>query len=197
MPQRTYQIVDSVSYTTENHIFKVGGTILRREVQLFRPIAGKGYFGIYGNGDSTQCPIGGGGAASLTASGTTGFEQSDLLIGFMCSYQIGTQNGTIDTRNWENAAFGQDDWRITRKLTLNLGLRYEYLTNPAEINGKQANFDLTTGHLVVPTDGSDAQVKTDKNNFGPRAGFAYDIFGRKIGDSRRLRAFLFSRPRRH
>ena len=177
VPQKTYQIVDSISYTTGNHIFKFGGTILRRDVELFRPIAGKGYFRIYGNGDFTQCP-GAAGAPSLAGSGTTGFEQADLLIGFMCSYQIGTQVGQIITRNYENAAFAQDDWRVTRKLTLNLGLRYEYLTNPAEIAGKQSNFDLTTGRLVVASGGGDAQVKTDKNNFGPRAGFAYDIFGK-------------------
>lgn len=178
VPQKTYQIVDSISYTTGNNIFKFGGTILRREVELFRPIAGKGYFRIYGNGEFGQCP-GANGATSLAASGTTGFEQADLLIGFMCSYQIGTQSGTINTRNYENAAFAQDDWRVTNKLTLNLGLRYEYLTNPAEVAGKQSNFDLTTGRLVVASGGGGgAQVKTDKNNFGPRAGFAYDIFGK-------------------
>lgn len=177
VPQKTYQIVDSISYTTGNHIVKFGGTALRREVELFRPIAGKGYFRIYGNGDFSQCP-GASGASSLANSGTTGFEQADLLIGFACSYQIGTQSGTINTRNYENGVFAQDDWRVTNKLTLNLGLRYEYLTNPAETSGRQSNFDLATGRLVVATGGSDSQVQTDKNNFGPRAGFAYDIFGK-------------------
>lgn len=176
VPQKTLQLVDSVSYTTGNHTFKFGGTILRREVELFRPIAGKGYFRIYGNGDFTQCP-GAPGSPSQAASGTTGFEQADLLIGFMCSYQIGTQVGDIITRNYENAVFAQDDWKISSKLTLNAGLRYEYLTNPAEINGKQANFNLSTGGLEVAEDGSDAQVATDKNNFGPRVGLAYDLFG--------------------
>lgn len=177
VPQRTYQVVESLSYTTGNHTFKFGGTILQREVELFRPISGKGYFRIYGNGDFTQCP-GAPGSPSLAQSGTTGFEQADLLIGFMCSYQIGTQVGDIITRNYENALFAQDDWRVSSKLTLNLGLRYEYLTNPAEINGKQANFDLSRGALVVAQDGDDAQVETDKNNFGPRIGFAYDITGK-------------------
>lgn len=177
VPQRTYQVVDSVSYTTGNHTFKFGGTILQREVELFRPIAGKGYFRIYGNGTFDQCP-GVPGAPSVASSGTTGNEQADLLIGFMCSYQIGTQVGDIITRNYENAVFGQDDWRIGSKLTLNLGLRYEYLTNPAETSGKQANFNLNNGSLVVASGGGDAQVETDKNNFGPRLGFAYDITGK-------------------
>ncbi len=177
VPQKTYQIVDSISYTTGNHTFKFGGTILQRNVELFRPIAGKGYFRIYGNGDFTQCP-GAPGASSLANSGTTGFEQADLLIGFACSYQIGTQSGTINTRNYENAVFAQDDWKVSSKLTLNLGLRYEYLTNPAEIEGKQANFDLTNGRLVVAQNGGDSQVQTDKNNFGPRVGLAYNIFGK-------------------
>jgi hypothetical protein len=176
VPQKTLQLVDSLSWTTGNHIFKFGGTILRREVELFRPIAGKGYFRIYGNGDFTQCP-GAAGAPTLAASGTTGYEQADLLIGFLCSYQIGTQVGDIVTSNWENAVFAQDDWRVTDKLTLNLGLRYEYLTNPAEDEGKQANFNLATGGLVVAQRG-DSQVNTDKNNFGPRVGFAYDLFGK-------------------
>ena len=177
VPQRTYQLVDSLSYTRGRNIFKFGGTILRREVELFRPIAGKGYFRIYGNGDFSQCP-GVQGAPSLARSGTTGFEQADLLIGFACSYQIGTQAGQIVTRNWENAAFAQDDVKITPKLTLNVGLRYEYLTNPAETSGKQSNFDLTTGRLIVAGGKNDAQVKTDKNNFGPRIGLAYDLSGK-------------------
>lgn len=177
VPQNTYQIVDSISYITGNHTFKFGGTILKRDVQLFRPIAGKGYFRIYGNGDFSQCP-GAAGAPSQAASGNTGFEQANLLIGFMCSYQVGFQSGSVGTRNWENAAFAQDDWKVTKRLTLNLGLRYEYLTNPTEQYGRQANFDLTSGHLVLAQNGSDSLVKTDKNNFGPRAGFAYDIFGK-------------------
>ena len=131
---------------------------------------------MYGNGDFTQCP-GGPGAPSLAQSGTTGFEQADLLIGFMCRYEIGFVGGPVGTRNWENALFAQDDWRVTRKLTLNLGLRYEFFTSPAERYARQANFDLETGSLVLAEDGSDSLTETDKNNWSPRLGFAYDLFG--------------------
>jgi hypothetical protein len=168
VPQDTYQLVDSISYTTGDHTLKFGGTILRRDVALFRPNRGKGYFFLIGNGDPSQC----GGAAS------TGFEQSDLLIGFVCNYQIGPPFGTVGTRNWENGFFVQDDWRAASNLTLNLGLRYEYFTNPTEMYGRQANFDLQTGRLILASGPDDSLTETDKNNFGPRLGFAYDIGGK-------------------
>lgn len=178
VPQNTLQLVDSLSLVSGNHTFKFGGTILHREVQLFRPLAGKGDFRMYGNGQFDQCPNGGGQAPSQAASGNTGFEQANLLIGFMCTYDIGVNNGPVGTRNFENAVFGQDDWKVSQKLTLNLGLRYEYLTNPGERYGRQANFDVTSGRLLLPSEAGDSQVETDKNNFSPRAGFAYDLFGK-------------------
>jgi TonB dependent receptor len=156
---------------------KFGGAILHREVQLFRPIAGKGYFRIYGNGDFTQCP-GAPGSPTLASSGTTGFEQADLLIGFTCSYQIGIQNGNVGTTNWENAVFIQDDWKAGSRLTLNWGLRYELFTNPAEKHARQANFDLSTGHLLLAQNSKDTLTNTDTNNFSPRIGLAYDLKGK-------------------
>ena len=175
VPQNTYQIVDSLSYTTGNHTIKFGGTILRRDVGLYRPNRGKGYFFLIGNGDQTQC---GGTAEDALDRRTTGFEQADLLIGFVCNYQVGPPFGTVGTRNWENALFVQDDWRVNNRLTLNLGLRYDYFTNPTEMYGRQANFDLSTGRLNVASDNGDSLVETDTNNFGPRIGFAYDIGGK-------------------
>lgn len=168
VPQDTYQIVDSIAWSSGSHTFKVGGTILRRDVALYRPNRGKGYFFLIGNGDPSQC----GGAAS------TGFEQADLLIGFVCNYQIGPPFGFVGTRNWENGLFIQDDWKVTPNLTLNLGLRYEYFTNPTEMYGRQANFNLVTGGLVVASGSGDSLTQNDKNNFGPRVGFAYDIGGK-------------------
>ena len=167
VPQDTYQLVDSVGFTRGAHTLKFGGTILRRDVALYRPNRGKGYFFLIGNGDPSQC----------SNAPSTGFEQSDLLIGFVCNYQIGPPYGTVGTRNWENGVFGQDDWKVNSKLTLNLGLRYELFTSPTEMYGRQANFDINSGSLIVAADANDSLVKTDHNNFSPRLGAAYDING--------------------
>jgi hypothetical protein len=164
VPQNTYQVVDSVTWTNGDHTFRFGGTMLRREVNLFRPNRGKGFFFLVGNGNADGVNI-------------TGFEQSDLLIGFVRQYSVGPPFGTVGTRNWENAGFAQDDWRVNNRLTLNLGLRYEYFTSPTEVYGRQANFDLATGRLLVASGKGDSLVEQDKNDFSPRVGFAYDLTG--------------------
>src|SRR5262249_33173964 len=70
--------------------------------------------------------------------------------------------------------FFQDDFKLTPRLTLNLGARYEVATNPTEVNGKIANLRNVTDPSV--TVGGDF-FKTPKNDIAPRVGFAYDVFG--------------------
>jgi hypothetical protein len=97
----------------------------------------------------------------------------------MGAYSVGAFSGYFQTRSWENGFFGQDDWRVTRKLTLNLGLRYDVLTWPKEANNHESDFNPATGELVeAGTSGFPAAlINTPKKNFGPRVGFAYDLFG--------------------
>ena len=162
VPQTSYDWNDAATWTKGAHTFKAGASIIRRQLNLYRPITGKGYFFLCGNGG---------------ANSATGYEVSDLLAGFVCSYQDGVPFGTIGTRSWEDGIFAQDDWRITKKLTLNLGLRWDLYTAPVEIDNRQANFDITTGALLVAGQGgaSRALVNNHYGNFGPRLGFAYQL----------------------
>jgi outer membrane receptor protein involved in Fe transport len=71
--------------------------------------------------------------------------------------------------------FVQDDYRVTSKLTANLGLRYEYANPPVERDNQFANFDPATETMVFATDGGvyeRALIHPDRNNFAPRIGFA-------------------------
>jgi hypothetical protein len=78
----------------------------------------------------------------------------------------------IRNSNWD--FYGQDDWRVTRKLTLNLGLRYDYNTVWREGQNRQQNFDVATQSFLPSTQ---SPYNAPKNDFAPRVGFAYDPFG--------------------
>jgi len=162
VPENTYQGAGSLSWAKGNHMVKFGANLIRREVNLFRPKAGKGYFDLWGNG---------------VGPGSTGYETADILAGFAANYQIGAQTGMFGTRSWENGVFVQDDWRLTRRLTLNLGVRWDVLTSPTEVAGRQANFDLQTSTIRAATGDRDPLVENNYHNVGPRVGFAYDITG--------------------
>ncbi|HUO60244.1 MAG TPA: TonB-dependent receptor, partial [Candidatus Acidoferrales bacterium] len=164
VPQNTWQYADNLSWVKGKHNMKFGFNVLRRQVNFFRPLTGKGYFNMCGNGQSPS---------------ETGYEVTDLLIGFVCNYQVGPALGDSQTRNWENGFYGQDDWRVTPRLTLNLGLRWDIITWPVEKNNNQSNFDIFTGQLqIAGQDGNSRSfVPTAWKNFAPRIGFAYDLFG--------------------
>ncbi len=164
VPQNTWQTADNISWVRGKNNFKFGFNILRRQVNFFRPLTGKGYFDLCGNGQPPSI---------------TGYEITDLLIGFTCNYQVGPALGDSQTRNWENGFYGQDDWRITPRLTLNLGLRWDVITWPVEKNNQQANFDIFTGQIqIAGQDGNSRSfIPTAWKNFAPRLGFAYDLFG--------------------
>lgn len=160
VPQNTYQLSDSLTWVTGDHVFKFGASMVRRQVNIFQGNRAKGEFGFW-SGDSLS----------------TRWVTADMLVGFAQYYWAGSSAGMIGTRSWENGFFIQDDWKVNKKLTLNLGLRYDILTMPTEEYGRQANFDLASRRLIVAEDDKDALVDTDWGNWGPRAGFAYDLFG--------------------
>jgi hypothetical protein len=162
VPEDTYQIADNVSWVKGRHTFKFGANAIWRQVTFFNPIAGKGYF-----------------QANETQPWSTGWEQADLIAGWINDYQFGPSNGYFHTRSWENGFYGQDDYRVNNRLTLNLGLRYDLYTWPTEINNRMANFDVATGAILLAGQNgvSDSTLTNPKHDFAPRIGFAYDLFG--------------------
>lgn len=105
---------------------------------------------------------------------------ADLLLGFPESVQLNT---VPEVKQLQQAYsfFGQDDWKISRRLTLNLGLRYEY-TTPFYGSGtnKNINFDPAAGALVFTSDDDKYLTTPDRNNFGPRIGFAWQAIEEKL-----------------
>jgi hypothetical protein len=99
----------------------------------------------------------------------------DLLLGLPSQLAL-TSYTVMDQGQDMQFYFVQDDYRVTDKLTLNLGVRYEYATPPREKNNNLGNFDPATGTMIFASDGDTferALIHPDRNNFAPRAGFAY------------------------
>ena len=165
VPQNTIELNDTVDWEHGHHSLKFGATGILRNMEYFRPISGKGYFN-FGNGDFT------------------GFPTAEMLIGFTDSYSIGAQNGYFNNIAWEDGFFGQDEWRVNKQLTLQLGLRYDIITRPYETQNRQASFDLNTASstygqiLLAGKNGvSRSIINNSFGDFAPRVGFAYDLQG--------------------
>jgi hypothetical protein len=115
----------------------------------------------------------------------TGVGMATFLLGDVTGGRLQI-NPAFSFNSWSNGSFIQDDIKVTPRLTLNLGLRYDYASPPTERYDRYSNFDP---YLVNPETGLPGVltyaavtsprsfVDPDRNNFGPRAGFAYDLTG--------------------
>lgn len=108
--------------------------------------------------------------------GRTGIGIADFLLGYPSQVQLGNP-AVVDLRLKMYSGFVQDDWKITPKFTANLGLRYDFATWPYEGADRLTNLDPLTGQRFTPANSKFGRslVKTDKNNFAPRIGFAYQF----------------------
>jgi hypothetical protein len=131
----------------------------------------------------------------------TGQPYADFLLGLPSTVTRAGPAALIDRLRWGYDFFVTDDFKVSQRLTLNLGIRYELHPNWTEANGLLSTFDLATGRIVVPNgslgrvnplmprgyvdvvEAKDAGypggtlIKTDRNNFAPRLGFAYRPLG--------------------
>ena len=183
---KTLQFFDSANIIAGKHNLKVGVDIIRSNFFENDVRNVRGDFRFRGRNTNTS------------NSNSSGFRSlADFLQGLpdSTSRQIGAE--PADTTGTQYAFFAQDDFRVTNWLTLNLGLRYEYQTALSEATGRLANFLPDSGLIACsggcPTElrnnlgqvisrSNDAVglpenlVNADKNNFGPRIGFALRPF---------------------
>ena len=169
--ERRFQFADTATYTSGTHTFKFGADINRvRDIDdnLFTGAGSYTYSNIndfivdYANFTS--------GGALRTAGvlcATLANPAANTRLAGRCytsNYAQGFGQPRFQEKTTDFAFFGQDDWRMTPRLTLNLGLRWEYERFPSPI-------------LVNAALPQTANRPSDKNNFGPRVGFALDVTG--------------------
>ena len=152
-----FQWADTVSFSYGAHQMKFGADVRgpMRNIYLDVPSL-RGTFNFDGN--------------------RTGIGLADFLLGYPSSAQLANP-AIVDARFKMFSGFFQDDWKVTPKLTMNLGLRYDFATWPYEGANRLTNLDPTTGKSFTPANSAFGRslVRPDKNNFAPRLGLAYQL----------------------
>ena len=138
---QTISFSDSMIYTHGKHTLRWGGDFRRIELNTMTDSNARGSF-IF-TGLNTADIVNG------TPVHGTGFDFADFLLGLpqQTSVQFGANNYHFRGNSWD--LYGQDEWRVRGNLTLNLGLRYEYVSPLTEINGMIANLDVAPGFTAV------------------------------------------------
>ena len=171
-----FQYSDVVSLTRANHVLKLGADIRRLQYNV--------YSSNSPNGDISFSKI----FTTQTAGGSVGGDAlGDYLLG---AFNSATGARTVNSPAFRNTTynfFAQDEWKVTPRLHLSLGLRYEYAQRAYDVHDKIAIVDFSTGNLIFaranPFDPKDlslnpntsrALLDPDYNNFAPRFGFSYD-----------------------
>jgi hypothetical protein len=169
-----WQVSDNLSWRRGAHNMKLGGLVARRNWTFDEAVDPRGTFGF--NGTVTT---------AAGAAGTLDNQFAEFLLGLATSAQVSVEPFATRMNNWWHGYYFQDDWKVSQRLTLNVGMRYEHFRPPVQ-RGKATNFDLNGfipvrqtfhGFPDIPdtTDRPASLVYADKNDFGPRFGFAYQV----------------------
>ena len=160
-----YTVRDQVSMTRGRHSFDFGLEEVRHQINANIPIITGGEF-LY-----TPIPL----SATAVLSTYEAFLTNTAFV--FAGVPLTADDSTRDIRHTNLAAYAQDTWQVTPRLTLNLGLRYDFETNPIETHDKLYNLtNVLTNTGYVHVDHAFANNITAKD-LQPRVGFALDVFG--------------------
>lgn len=155
----TYQYNGSLSYTKSSHNIKVGGAIIRRELNYFQ---------------DEWSPQGG---FIFTPGGAYNNTLANLLTGNATFSERGDDLTHQGLRSWEPNIYAQDDWHARHWLTVNLGVRWETYSPITDAHDQFANFNMQNLAVQVAGQGTSSSggVQTDYSDFSPRLGFAANL----------------------
>jgi hypothetical protein len=158
----TYQLADNLSWNVGAHFLKFGGDFHR--FQSNGTIVGNGRGSFTFNAQTT--------------APTSGYAFADLLLGLPTSTARSPLSPRIYDRTGIYAGFLEDDWKVTRRFTLNLGLRYEYNVPTFEKYNTLSNFNPSTGRIdVAGQNGVPASLwEANAYDIQPRFGFSWQPF---------------------
>lgn len=167
----TFQINNAVSIISGSHTIKAGIQYRRNGLDIFN--AGGQFSANYTiNGDNLAAPI-----TQIASQNTLTTQFAAFLLGRVDQSVYQIPQPQTGRRNYNLGIFVQDDWKVTPRLTFNLGVRYDY-ESPLTINDDiYSRIDTRTGRLLVAgvNASRSLNLEADKFNFGPRVGFAYSI----------------------
>ena len=153
-----YQIVDTLSWQRGSHFIKVGADIAHRNVTFFQARNPRGSFGF----DGTY----------------TGSALADFLLGYVKTAGLNPAETSTNLWNTWQSYFINDDWKVTRHLSVTMGLRYDYFQPMKQVDDKIVNIEqngFVPVGIASPANATYGRglLKPNRKNFGPRIGLAW------------------------
>ena len=149
---------DNLAWQKGAHFLRIGGQAVRYRQNRYYA-GNNGALGLFGFDGSYS-----------------GIAYGDFLLNALVSKGRGAVVGKWGHRSWRDAVFIQDDWKVARNLTVNLGLRWEYASPIYEVADRQVNINTYTGQLLYAGKDGNSRALYDPyyKQFEPRVGFAWN-----------------------
>ncbi len=170
------ELVDNIVITRGAHSIKAGIDARRYELNTIAPPNPTGSFAFTVTGTDTQL------ATGTITSAQGGNSIASFLLGQVDTFSIDLQQRTIRPRDYIYEFFGQDDWRISPSLILNIGARWTFHKPSTETRNQGAVFNLATQQLdYLGQNGNPRSARElHYDNIAPRFGFAYNANSKTV-----------------